>query len=515
MQRVLTAQQMREADRVTIEEQGFPGLVLMENAASRVVEAILEDFAPPERERLLILCGKGNNGGDGLAVARQLMVRGQAEPTTVVLCAEADLSEDAAAQLRMLRGAGGKAMLAESFEQWRGLRERTLPATLIVDALLGTGLRGPARGLLAEVIADVNAHWRHARKLAVDIPSGMPSDQAESEGKPLHADVTVTFTAPKVSQAMLPGAARMGRLHVRSIGTSAAVLDRLDGPRILLTEPSDFRALFQPRASESHKGSFGHVAVVGGSRSKPGAAAMAATAALRAGAGLCTVVTAAGGAPVIVAARPELMTEPVAELDDGTMAAFDLELLEGKDVVALGPGLGSGDANVALARKLVENVEAPLVVDADALRALSQQWDSPSPTVVVTPHPGEMARMSGLTSAEVQKDRIGVARDYAGRHGAITVLKGARTLIACPDGRVLINPSGTPAMATGGSGDILTGLVAGLLAQFPDEAPELVAAAAVWLHGRAGELAAEHWGEKSLLATDMLEALPAAIAELQ
>ena len=515
MQRVLTAAQMREADRVTIEGRGIPGLILMENAAARVVEALIEDFAPLADRRILILCGKGNNGGDGLAVARQLRVRRLAEPVAVLFAPENELSEDAAAQLRMLRAAGGEAHQAESFDDWLALRDETLPSTLIVDALLGTGLRGPARGLLGEVIADVNRHWGHAKIVAVDMPSGMPSDEADAEGSPLRADSTVTFTAPKLSQVLLPNAQRMGRLRVGRIGTSDEILEGLAGPRVMLTESEDFRKLFRPRAPDAHKGSFGHVAVIGGSRAKPGAAAMAGTAALRAGAGLCTVITAAGGAPAVVGLTPELMTEPVEELDDGTIGGFDAALLEGKDVLAIGPGLGAGEANVELVRRILSTTETPIVVDADALRAMGEDWDSPSATVIVTPHPGEMARMTGLSTAEVQRDRMGVAQRYAEQHGAIAVLKGARTAIACPDGRVLLNPTGSAGMATGGSGDVLTGLVSGLLAQFPEESPEMIAAAAVWLHGRAGEIAAERWGEQALLATDLLIALPAAMAELR
>ena len=515
MLRVLTAEQMREADRVTIEEAGFPGIILMENAGAAVVDILAREYAPLEGQRTLIVCGKGNNGGDGLVVARHLLVRRLAEPLVVLFASEDDLQGDAAANLRILQAAGGSVEVARTFDAWLELRDRALPSTLVVDALLGTGLRGPARGLLGEVIADLNQHWSHASFVAVDMPSGMTSDEAETEGAVLRADHTVTFTAPKLSQALLPNAGRLGRLHVAPIGTSEAILDALGGPRVHLTEAADFRHLFRPRDSASHKGSFGHVAVVGGSRAKPGAAAMVGTAALRAGAGLCTVITAAGGAPAIVGITPELMTEPVAELDDGSMAAFDPALLAGKDVVAIGPGLGADERNLELVRRVLSTVEGPLVVDADALRVMSEQWDSPSAIVIVTPHPGEMARMAGLSTADVQRDRLGVARSYAEEHGAITVLKGARTVIACPDGRVFVNPTGSPGMATGGSGDILTGLAAGLLAQFPDEPPEMVVAAAVWLHGRAGEIAVEDWGEQAMLATDLLAALPEAMAELR
>jgi NAD(P)H-hydrate epimerase len=515
MLRVLTAAQMREADRITIEEKGIPGLILMENAGAAVVGLLLHELSPLSGQRILILCGKGNNGGDGLVAARHLIVRRLADPTVVLFAAEDELSEDAAANLRMLRAAGADVETVTSVNAWRELRDRTLPATVVVDALLGTGIQGAVRGLLGDVIADLNANWKHARLVAVDIPSGMPSDEGESVQDPLRADHTVTFTAPKLSQVLLPNAARVGRLHIARIGTSDDVVNSLGGVRVYLSEPADFCRLFRPRDLEAHKGSFGHVAVVGGSRSRPGAAAMAGTAALRAGTGLCTVVTAAGATAAVIAVTPELMTEPVAELDDGTMRGFDIALLAGKDVVAVGPGLGVSEPNLELVRRILTSIEVPIVVDADALRVIGEQWRSGSRAVVATPHPGEMARMTGRSTAEVQRDRLSIARDFAERRGVITVLKGARTVIACPDGRVFINPTGTPAMATGGAGDILTGLIAGLLAQFPGEAPETVVTAGVWLHGRAGEVAAERWGEQALLATDLLDALPRAMSELR
>ncbi|MEZ5392198.1 MAG: NAD(P)H-hydrate epimerase [Bryobacterales bacterium] len=269
MLRVLTAEQMREADRTTIEEAGIPGLILMENAGAAVARLLEREYAPLQEQRILIVCGKGNNGGDGLVVARHLLVRELATPVVVVFASREDLSGDAATNLAMLEAVGGQPHFVEEMDEWLELRDQTLTATLVVDALLGTGLKGPARGLLGEVIEDLNAHWDHANLIAVDMPSGMPSDSAECEGEALRADHTVTFTALKPSQALLPNAARMGHLHVAPIGTSAAILDELEGPAVYLSEPSDFRPLFRPRDLEGHKGTYGHVAVVGGSRSKP------------------------------------------------------------------------------------------------------------------------------------------------------------------------------------------------------------------------------------------------------
>ena len=520
MQRILTAREMREADRRTIEESGVAGLILMENAASRVVEALIERFGPLESQRLLIVCGKGANGGDGLAVARQLLVRRLVSDLEVVLCADAEsLSGDPAVQWRMLQAQEFEPRVAEDIEQWRALRERTLRATIVVDALLGTGLSGPARGFLADVIDDLTENHAHSRFLAIDMPSGLPSDDADADGPVAPAECTVTFTAPKVSQVFPPNSERVGDLRVGRIGTSEKLLQELPGDPLLLFEGADCRPFLAPRKNTSHKGSFGHVLAVGGSRAKPGAILMTATAAARMGAGLTTVLTARGAAPAIAARTPELMTEPAEELEDGSMGAtaWRPDRFERATVVAVGPGLGTDGDNQQLVRRIVAQVSKPLVVDADGLTALAkgqdEVWRTPSPALVLTPHPGEMARLTGLETGEVLARRVETARDFSRRRNAYVVLKGYRTVTACPDGRVYVNPTGTPAMATGGSGDILTGMIAGLLAQFPDEDPGRVVAAAVWLHGCAGQIAAQHRTEQTTLAMDLLDALPGAIRE--
>ena len=519
MLRVLTASQMREADRLTT-EAGVPGIVLMENAASRVVEAMAEVFAPLAAERILILCGKGNNGGDGLAIARQLRVRGLSGDCAVVLLAsKEELGGDAALNLKMLEAVGVELHAAADFEAWRALRERTLRTTLVVDAMLGTGLSGPARGLIAEVIRDLRANYAHARFVAVDMPSGMPSDTGERADPTCPADLTVTFTAHKVSQAVSPNCGALGELRLGRIGTSEELLARLPGDSLWLTEPSDVAPLLAPRDRSAHKGDFGHVAIVAGSRSKPGAAVMAGAAAARSGAGLTTVISVPHAASLAVGATAELMTIPAQELEDGSMGDLSVERswFDRAGVVALGPGLGVAPENQALVKRLVAELEQPLVVDADGLTALAgldrAPWPRRTGTLVLTPHPGEMARLTGMSSQQVQADRIGVARAFAQRQRAYVVLKGDRTLIALPDGRVLINPTGTPGMASGGSGDVLLGMIAGFLAQFLELPPENVIAAAVFLHGLAGEKAAADLGELSMLATDILNYFPDAIRE--
>ena len=522
MQRILTAAQMREVDRVTIEERGVPGLLLMENAGTRVYELLSKRYGPLGEHRIVVLCGKGNNGGDGLVVARHLAVRGDAGGMRVVLFAKPEqLKGDAATNYRALRGVDVEPTVVTDAQGWSRILPDLTPATLLVDALLGTGLRGPAEGLLADVIHDVNNRFPHAKIVAVDMPSGLPSDTGEAMEESVHADETVTFTAPKLSQIFPPNCERVGRLTVAPIGTAPSVMEA--NPELTLSrlEPSDIAPLFESRKPTTHKGDYGHVLVVGGSRSKPGAVLMAGTAAMRAGAGLVTVATAAGATAAIVGDTPELMTQPVDELEDGSMGgdAFDPAWLDRKTVVAVGPGLGTLDANQELVRRIVREVETPLVVDADGLTALAatppEEWRPKSRLLVLTPHPGEMSRLTGLSTEDVQQRRLGLARSFARERGVYLVLKGFRTLIATPDGNVLVNPTGTPALAKGGSGDILTGMIAGFLAQFSDAEPEVVIGAAVYLHGLAAEVAVEESSEQTVAATDLLAYLPDAIARVQ
>jgi ADP-dependent NAD(P)H-hydrate dehydratase / NAD(P)H-hydrate epimerase len=487
--KVLTAAEMREVDRLTI-EVGIPGIVLMENAAHRVVEAMAERFDPLAAQRIVVLCGKGNNGGDGLAIARQLLTCFQ--PTAldaVLLAAPEDLKGDAAANYRMFLACGG------SVE--RDIPQRARLATIVIDALLGTGISGPATGRMLDGIREIDTGFPLAQVVAVDIPSGMPSDSGEPAGEFARADLTVTFTAPKIAHAMPPNCDHVGELVVGAIGSRPEFYDHVWLSQV---EPAMFRELLAPRPRGGHKGTFGHALIVAGSPGKTGAAAMSGIAALRAGAGLVTVVSDEKALPQIAAHAPELMTAP--------LDAFS-EIAENKTVVGMGPGLG--DAAVDLARRIAA-FGMPMVVDADALTSdLGRPWPD---VAILTPHPGEMARLTGMSTADVQKDRIAVARAYAQKHRVTLVLKGQRTVIAFRDGRVWINPTGTPALGTGGAGDILTGLITGLLAQFPKRADEVVAAA-VYLGGLAAELGVRDLGEKSLIATDLLRYLPAAIAECQ
>ncbi|HEV2201379.1 MAG TPA: NAD(P)H-hydrate dehydratase [Bryobacteraceae bacterium] len=463
--RVLTTAQAQAAD-LAMFERGIPLETLMERAGSCLFEFLEREFARLWEQRVVVFCGAGNNGGDGLVLARLL--------------------ERRVAELQVVNVTDA----GDAYDR---------DATIVVDALLGTGFREPVDGRLANLIRAINDDFPKAKIVAVDVPSAML----------VRADYTVTFAAPKAEMLMSPRARNIGKLVVADIGIAPELLES----GLELSEAHDFRSIVRPRASDAHKGNFGHVLVVGGAAGKTGAAGMAGLAALKAGAGLVTV---ACSSPSRLA--PELMTQPLDEIN-----------LAKKTVLAIGPGLGVRRKLVA---RLLQQAQVPTVIDADGLNSLAKEdgtatdFQGRGIHTILTPHPGEMARLSGLPAAAPpvagtparDGDRINVARAFAKDHNCCLVLKGYKTLIAfpegagSPDGGVWINPTGSPAMAKGGAGDILTGLIAGLVAQFPEDIP-LAVRAAVWLHGRTGDLAAENLTEQCVLATDLLTYLPAAIRE--
>ncbi len=493
--KLLTAAEMREVDRATI-EQGIPGIVLMENAGHRVVEFLQRRYSPLREQRIVILCGRGNNGGDGFAIARQLHTRFQPGSLDVVLAGSAsDLHGEAADAYRMWLSCGGSV---------QGLAPAMQSATIVVDALLGTGMKGPATGDMLGLIREINNGFPLADIVSVDIPSGMTSDGPMFEGECVCADATVTFTALKVGLAVGPNYERCGELIVGEIGSRKSLYGNVP---LNMTDRGELADLFLPRARNSNKGMYGHALVVAGGPGKSGAAAMAGLSALRVGAGLVTVASGESALPAISSHSPELMTEAVRNAGDV------VRLANGKTVVAIGPGMGTAPETVALVRTVFDGLGLPLVVDADGLNVLGGlDFRGAGAPRILTPHPGEMSRLTGLATADVQKDRLGCARKFAVARNVCVALKGDRTVIAFPDGRAWINPTGSAAMATGGTGDVLTGMIAGLIAQFPDDWERAVLAA-VWLHGRAGELGAREIGEKSLIATDLLRFLPEAMRE--
>lgn len=504
MIKVLTPAEMGAVDRATI-EAGIPGIVLMENAAHRVVEYVAARFAPVGEQRIVVVCGKGNNGGDGLAIARQLHVRFSPRDLRVVLIGDpAELRGDAAANLAMLRASG--------VQEYRDFGPEMRSATLVIDAVLGTGLSGPAKGPALDAILEINCAFPFAKVVAVDIPSGLSGETGTPPGQYVRADATVTFTAPKVCHAMPPACNLMGDLIVAPIGSPARMFEDDARIQLALIAPESIAPLFAPRPRDSNKGKFGHVLVVAGSRNKPGAAAMAGLSALRAGAGLVTVACPQSALPSVSSHTAELMTEPLPETPAGEIAraAFDriVELAGKRTLVAIGPGIGTDDETRATVMRLFNELSEPMVVDADALNCLAAgEWSGAEGRLrVLTPHPGEMSRLTGRGIPEIQADRIPAARAFATSRNVVVVLKGERTLIAFPDGRVWINPTGSPSMATGGTGDILTGMIAGLLGQFPKD-PDRAIAGAVYLHGLAGEIAARRLTEQTVIATDLLHCL--------
>ena len=506
---VLTAAEMRAVDARAIAELGIPGPRLMESAGTGAAALIARTFAPVRGKRVAIVCGKGNNGGDGFVVARRLSGMG-ARVEVYLVARRAEVRGDAAAALGRWRGRVEE--IASDADVGR-LAARLARADLVVDALLGTGITGPARGATALVIEAVNACGRPV--VALDLPSGLGADDGALLGPTITAGATATFAAHKRSLLLHPGAAQAGRVSVIDIGVPAGEVGR--GVTTFLLEAGDIRPSFPARAADSHKGTFGHLLVVAGSRGRTGAAALAARAALRTGAGLCTVATPASQQPVVAGLGLEYMTEALPETASGALAlaARDrvLDLASRCDAVALGPGLSLDPESQALARLLIREVAQPMLVDADALTALTGHLgtlDDAAGPRALTPHPGEMGRMLGVTAAAVQADRLETARAFAARHRVGLALKGAGTAIAGPDGVVWINPTGNPGMASGGSGDVLTGVAGALLARGFDAVSAL--RAGCFLHGRAGDVAAAARGIDGLLAGDTAEAIPAAIA---
>jgi NAD(P)H-hydrate epimerase len=472
----LTAEQSREVDRRTIED-GVAGIALMENAAHRVVEELVRVFEPLNTQNVVILCGKGNNGGDGLAIARILREYGVGKLRVVLAADPAEYSGDAKTNLDRMPEAG----IFPERQVPDKLRDRRA-VTIVIDALLGTGVKGPPAGRVAELIR-ATGEFPLAKIVAVDLPSGLGGG-----GDVVHADITVTFTTPKVEHYLADGAEEsVGRLVLTQIGSPPWLIPS----GLEVSEPEEFKPLFAPRKRDGHKGDYGHVLVVGGAAGKSGAVTMTGLAALRMGAGLVSVTSREA---TLVA--PELMTE--------TLEGFSLER---KSVLAVGPGLG---VNRPLVERLLRDATVPLVIDADGLNSIAgTDFRGRGMETILTPHPGEMARLMGTDVG----DRLAAARSFAQARNVCLVLKGHRTLVATPDGKVWINTTGSPAMATGGTGDILTGMIAGLVAQHPDDIATAVRAA-VWLHGRAGELGAAEMTEQCLIATDLLRYLPKTIREI-
>ncbi len=501
--KILTAEEMRTVDRVTTERFGVASLGLMRNAGAAVARFVLREF--PERRRVCVLCGKGNNGGDGFVAARELDAAG-CRVRVLLLGYPADLQGDAKAAFEEMALAP---VLApdEAALGHIDVRDLLVSADLLIDAVVGTGFKPPLRGAAAALRDRINAMTTPV--VAVDLPSGWDADSREFAVKgAFRADAVVTFTAPKLAHLSgnLTGSA-MKPIVVAPIGSPEGAIVSKTG----LTWAGASKAITeQPRTPDANKGLYGHVLVVAGSRGKSGAPAMASLAALRAGAGLVTAAVPESILPLVASITPELMTHPLRKGASGEIDAANLEpealraTLGRATVIAMGPGMGTEAEAFVLG--LLSKTSLPLVLDADALNILAkhpEKIDGRGRTVVLTPHPGEMARLAGISTKEVQANREPLAREFAAKHHVTVVLKGWRTLIAHPGGRIGVNTTGNPGMAKGGSGDILTGIVAAMLGQYPGE-PEQAVEAAVYLHGLAADFAVREQDEHTLLATDTI-----------
>jgi len=512
---VLTAEQMRRADAHAIERLGVPGLVLMEAAGEGVARALRDDWPDLAARGVLVLAGKGNNGGDGLVAARHLAACGIR--ARVLLFARArDLVGDPAVQYGAARGAGVEVIEITTSEDWHrhvgGLR----PPTVVLDALLGTGARGGARGLVGEAIEDLNASG--VEVAAVDLPSGLDADRPRAPDCTVRARRTYTLCRPKLPLAAGQADEVCGRWRVVPIGIPAEAISKVES-RLAWFDEDDARALLGPRRADAHKGTFGHLLAVAGSLGKSGAASLVADGALRTGVGLVTVAAPEAARAEVAVRRAEVMTERLPETVDGSLAEAADEtvrtLAAARDAIALGPGLGTADETVSAVVGILTGADRPAVVDADALNALATRGRETIARAgragprVLTPHPGEAARLLGTSTPEIQADRPAAATELARHSGSVVVLKGHRSAIAHPDGRLSFNASGNPGMATAGSGDVLTGVVGALLARGMD--PFDAARLGVWLHGRAGDLAEREIGPAGFLAGEIAAYLPRAI----
>jgi ADP-dependent NAD(P)H-hydrate dehydratase / NAD(P)H-hydrate epimerase len=530
--KALTAAEMREVDRLTTERFGIPGLELMEVAGKSVAEVFLEKYKERNGRipgRVSVLCGKGNNGGDGFVVAR-LLKRRVGQVNVYLFGEPGELRGDAARNYERWRELGETVTVVRGEEDWIRAWTGVAASEVIIDALLGTGIRGGASGLLAQVIENLNRFSQDARAawpawiVAVDAPSGLPSDGEPAQGPVLRAHLTVTFTAPKIGQLVSADAGSCGSLVVREIGTPAALVEEVGKGKLRWAGPEEFSELPLQRAAESHKGSYGHVLIVAGSVGKTGAAILCGQAALRGGAGLVTLATPEPALATVAAAQAEYMTEALPSTASGTVASEAARLggfatlLHGMTVLGIGPGIGTHPETQEFVRSVVGHADLPIVLDADGLNAFAGQAEilshRKSAHLVMTPHPGEMARLCGFATPEVQADRIRIATEFAGKWNAVVVLKGYHSVIAAPNGDVFVNTTGNAGLAKGGSGDVLTGLLAALIAQFGTQDLYRVVALGTYLHGRAGELVSAESDESGVLAREVARAVPVARREL-
>jgi len=511
---LVTPEQMQELDRQTIQDAKIPGTTLMERAGTGVVTHLLQHFGPVKGKKVVVFCGKGNNGGDGLVVARLLQDKG-AHLTVILMAPHKELSKDAQTMYRRLNKKikPSHILVLPSQETMESL---TQDAHILIDGLLGTGLSSSLRGPYSTAITAMNAS--NAYTVAVDIPSGLDSETGAILGTAIQADLTVTFGYPKIGLYVGNAIDQVGHIEVVDIGIPIEYVKELKPQNHLLT-PELVRPLIPRRPQSAHKGTFGHAGIVAGSPGKTGAPALAALGALRAGTGLVTVATPQTVAPIVESKLLEIMALALPETPEHLLGleahTVLLRFCEDKSAVGFGPGLGVSASITELLSQLLPQLDIPCVFDADALNNLASHLDIFSrmkQLPILTPHPGEMARLLGTTSSKlINEDRIGIARKFATKHHVILVLKGANTVIADPHGQVAICPTGNPGMASAGMGDVLTGVITGFLAQ--GLTAWNAARAGVYVHGLAGDLAALTMGEPGLIASDVISAIPHALTQ--
>jgi ADP-dependent NAD(P)H-hydrate dehydratase / NAD(P)H-hydrate epimerase len=515
--KVLTAAEMREVDRLTTERAGIRSAVLMEHAGGSVAQFIRQRFPNLERRLIFVLCGKGNNGGDGFVAALQLLGMG-ARPEVILFADPNELKGDAADNLRRWENASGELHVVRNSAEWNKWKSQIAQCDILVDALLGTGARGAVQGLLRDAIESVNGRESRCPVVALDIPSGLHADTGEVQGAAVEADYTVTFTAPKVGMFQGHAQRYLGELAVREIGSPAELIEDVGRGDLRWSEPGEFAQFAKRRKADGNKGDYGHALIVAGSVGKSGAAVLASWSALRTGAGLVTVATPEPVLPIVAAHTPEIMTEPLVATEAGSVSLRSLEygkfeaILKGKRALGMGPGLTTQDDTQQFIRTIVgKRNSIPLVLDADGLNAFAGragELKNAEGLIAVTPHPGEMARLTGLKTSQVQERRLKLALESAATWNAYVILKGHNTIVAAPDGKAFINSTGNPGMGTGGTGDVLTGMLSALTAQFGTENWERVLAFGVYLHGLAGDIAYADFDEAPLMAGDLVRAIP-------
>ena len=500
---------MRELDRAAIEKHRIPSLLLMERAGEGVARAVLS-LPPGDGKSAAVICGRGNNGGDGLVAARHLLSAGL-DVFVVLLAGRDDLSADARANLDRLEPLTARIVTAKSASELAAFAPAIAKASCAIDAIFGTGLDRPASGAAAAAIDMLNSISLPV--IAVDVPSGLSADTGEPLGAAVKADVTVTFGLAKVGLVTGQGYDFAGRIELVDIGIPTEETEKIECG-LEFIEPSIFVRHFEKRDTAAHKGSFGHVAVFAGSRGHLGAGYLSCLAALRSGAGLATYLLPEGAFSKFDARYPEIMCDAVPDGGSGIFSpeglAFALSSLEGKSVAATGPAIGTGEATRGFVNSFAKEAKLPLVIDADALNVLDLgTLAARRHATVLTPHPGEMGRLTHLSTDEIQRDRVGYATRLAQEHSVTVVLKGRGTVVANPDGTAAINPTGNAGMATAGMGDALTGIIAAFLAQGMDA--KTASCAAVYVHGMAGDMAAGDSGERALITSDVINRLGVAI----